>query len=142
MSTRGKGPFARRARPDPPDYDAPRWSPPRVPMTENGIRFLLRVTQNQCDAGVHKLFTDLAELEPRHRLARNMANFSRCLAERDVTDVLQGGFTKIENGALLGLEQLGIPMDLLGIAHGLLNARERQAALRMGLGDLFMRVED
>lgn len=139
--TKGKGPFARRQRASPPDYEAPRFFAPRVDLNEENIRALLHFIRGRNDAGALRLFESLAKLRPRARLARNINSLLSKMIRDPVGDVYRSGFTRTENGVLITLEQWGTPQELMSVAHMLLNAHERQIAVQMGLNDLFDRVD-
>ena len=125
-NTRGKGPFARRTRPSPPNYRAPRWHAPPMDLSEPNIRKLLDYIELRNDTGVTVFMRGLAVMEPHVRLARNLCSLIRLMAAKEVDDVLRDGFSDVENRTLIQLESWGIPADLLGVAHALLNVRERR----------------
>lgn len=127
--TPGKGPFSRRATTR-PKFDAPRWSAPTVDLDATNIQALLTFIRRQNDIGVYQFFKSLAVMEPQYRLARNLTELLRCMAIRRVVDVLNTGFSEMENTSLMSLEQWGVPIELLGVAHALLNVRSRRFLAR------------
>lgn len=124
--TRGKGPFAERSRPDPPEQRRPRWAAPPVEPTRPRLRALLHFIAVRHDAGLLTFFQQLARTAPTLRLVRNLTVLLRLLLQHEVVDVLQDGLSELESSALSQLERWGISLELLGTAHALLNVRERQ----------------
>ncbi len=116
--------------------EAPRWSAPRIELTEENIRELLRFVARNNEAGTYRFFKRLATTRPEFRLARNIAELISQMSKKRVEDVLIGGFSPFEDAALARLEQWGVPLSLLGVAHSLLNVRERRQAAR-AFDDLF-----
>jgi hypothetical protein len=100
-----------------------------VELTAANQRALQRLMQRHCDAGVQKLFAGLASTLPQFRLSRNLREVLGHLARRDFSYVLNGGLSAAENSGLQQLEKSGITLELLGVAHSLLNVRERQDAI-------------
>lgn len=139
--TRGKGPFACRARIGPVDHMAPRWAAPFTELTTDNILSLLQFLKGKNEFAVRDFFIGLASMESRFRLARNLSSLLRLLAERDIEDVLSNGFSAAENAMLIRLEGRGIPLDGLGVAHALLNVRERQE-LVVHFGHEFIKARD
>lgn len=73
-------------------------------------------------------------MAPAKRLARNVSKLVSRLANGPVTDALNHGLTPLEHDALSQLERYNVPLDLLGVAHALLDVRLRQTlAVRIGV---------
>lgn len=123
--TRGKGPFAKRQRAERTAVEL-RWSAPRIDLTSDNIAELITFAERKCDPAVAKQLTTLAQMPPEYRLAKNLSELLRQMAAKEVTSVLDNGISDSENATLAALEQYGIPVELLGVAHALLNIRERQ----------------
>lgn len=136
--TPGKGPFARRSGAK--RISSVRWKTPLVQLTPADTADFLRYLKGRNDPAALRIFTDLIRMPPRYRLARNISALLRCLAASDITDVLAGGLTDVEDSILASLERSGIALHLLGVAHALLHVRERQLVLCQ-LGDAFTLVE-
>jgi hypothetical protein len=137
---KGKGPFARLRRPDPPDYQSPRWTAPRVELNAESCGALLEFLREHNETGLRRLFQGLAGMRPEYRLTRNLGALLRCMAQADVSDVLQNGLSVLENGALMTLEQLGASLEVLGVAHTLLDIRARQMLVG-SVGDQFLQAK-
>ena len=136
--TRGKGPFAKRGKRYPPDYEAPRWSAPRIALDKENILEFLKFIRRKNDKGLDKFFTNLATMRPEHRLARNLNSLIQRSAVSPVSDVLSDGLSDIEVNCLIKLEGWGINIELLGVAHALLDINDRQRVVMSILGDLFL----
>lgn len=138
-NTRGKGPFASRGQthPSPPDHRSPRWAAPPVDLTRTIVDDFLNFVSSRKDPGVLAFFVGLAEMKPQYRLSRNLSSFAKLLAMHDVQDVLIDGLSEMENNVLMQLEKWGIPLDLLGVAHALLNIRDRRDFL-IHFGHVFL----
>lgn len=117
------------------------WSAPRVDLTAENIGQLLKYVERHSDDGVFRLFKQLANMEQGYRLAKNLSETLRVLAAScaPISDALCGGITKIEDRALVQLETSGISIDLLGVAHVLLDIRERQRLI-LRFGDTFYKI--
>lgn len=118
----------------------PHWAAPRVDLNSANLRSFMSYVRKKADTGVVRLFEQLARMRPTYRLARNLSEMLRVMARGDkpLTDALEG-LTLVEDGALSQLERGGIPADLLGVAHGLLNMRDRQR-LVLRFGDAFFQA--
>ena len=103
-----------------------RWSAPRVTLTQDNIRKLLGFIAGKHEPGLYAFFKQLAMLTSAQRLARNLSELMKKLSSHDVDDVLRDGLSEFEYATLASLEQLGISLQLLGVAHSLLNIRERR----------------
>lgn len=126
VNTPGKGPFARPVKNIEIINNAKHWQAPRVDLTPESVASLLKFCKNRCDAGVFDLFKNLALMPATARLARNLSQTIRCLVGDIVTSALADGLSINEHNALFQLEKCGIAIELLGVAHELLNIRERE----------------
>ena len=77
-------------------------------------------------------------MRPEHRLARNLNSLIQRSAVSPVSDVLSDGLSDIEVNCLIKLEGWGINIELLGVAHALLDINDRQRVVMSILGDLFL----
>ncbi len=134
--TPGKGPFAQRAR---TAASASRWVAPPVELSESNILELLRYVQRKNDVATLRILQGLASLRPEYRMARNISSLVRCMAQRNVVDALQSGLSDNEVGVLANLEHWGAPIGMLGVAHALMNVRERQDWV-VATGDMFAKA--
>jgi len=139
INTKGKGPFASRGqlRTSPPDHNSPRWAAPPVTITDDSIEEFFKFLSSRKDAGVLAFFVGLSKMKPQYRLARNLSSFAKLLAAHDIRGVLIDGLSEMENNVLMQLEKWGIPLDLLGVAHALLNIRDRRDFL-VHFGHVFL----
>jgi len=134
--TRGKGPYARRKRAR--DAPASHWLVPRIDIDAAVLQRFVAYVESRAEGGTASLFRQLAEMSPRHRLARNLSATLRVLAESEdsVTDALQHGLSAAEHAALFDLERRGISVESLAVGHELLHVRDRQRLVTR-FGDLF-----
>lgn len=137
--TRGKGPFAKRQRDQRVNHDM-RWSAPSVELHADNIEALLKFAKLKCDPAIVKQLSTLAQMPPEYRLAKNLSEVLRQMAAKEVTSVLVNGLSDSENAALAALEQYGVPVELLGVAHALLNIREKQMLVSNAC-DMFYKVK-
>lgn len=135
------GTDATRDRSPAPNERVSRWAAPRVDLDTENLQRFLDYARRKADSGVVRLFERLAAMRPTYRLARNLSEVLRMMARgpKPMTDVLREGLSVVENGALAQLEHDGIPAELLGVAHGLLNIRDRQR-LVLRFGDTFFQA--
>ena len=131
---RGKGPFARRSPPT--RQKTFRWVAPPVEADRESVKALLSFVKRKNDTATFRILASLACIRPEFRLARNLGSVARCLATKSISDALQEGLLPNEVGVLSNLEQWGIPFELLGVAHALLDVRARQELI-IQLGDDF-----
>jgi hypothetical protein len=106
-----------------------RWFVKDVPdarsLNSSDIHSLLKWLSDHDEADSFRFFRKLAELSPHHRLVRNLTELSRLLLHTTVKSVLVEGLNEQEHAALRQMEMSSAPLDLLGIAHSLLNIEER-----------------
>ena len=95
-------------------------------VTVEEIRmFLTAMVDEPCSKSTLELFGSLSLLPAAVRLAENLSRFMAVLAVRPVTNILVNGLLELERQALLELERLDFSVQLRGIAHNLLNIKER-----------------
>lgn len=136
-NTPGKGPFSRRSSAGSVGAYGVRWYAPHAFLTRDSARNLIKFISARRGDSAFYLFGSLATTTPPYRLARNLGVLLRQSAVRTVTDALQDGMSAQESGALADLERWGVPLDLLSVAHALLNVKERQMVLSEGIVVLF-----
>lgn len=125
--TRGKGPFANKQRQI--SGLGGHWAAPDISLTGSLLSAFLDFVRGRTDNAVADFFAVLAKLTPSGRLIRNLVELMRLMVRKDVTATLVDGLTDVEAVSIAKLEQVGIPLELLGVAHKLLNIRERDKFL-------------
>lgn len=124
MNTPGKGPFAKQTR-DTSGIEFRHWDVPAVELTEARVAALLNALASPKYAPTREFFLSLVNMTPQHRLARNLTSVIRCAADRQVGSALHDGLLPSESDHLRKLEELGISIELLGVAHQLFDLQER-----------------
>lgn len=95
------------------------------PDADDIRKFLYELVERQVSIPTGKLFASLSLLKPARRLAENLARELAILSQRSVHKIVSDGLMESETAALLELEDCGMSLSNLTVAHGLLNIRER-----------------
>lgn len=102
-----------------------------LPSTDELLELLRELERRHASPATRELFRVLASYPPDLRLGINVKRFlGELVLKPNVDDILIDGLRPVEKKALEELDQLGMPLRLREVGHGLLGIHERYLVKR------------
>ena len=95
------------------------------PSTAEMGELLDELEKNHVSKQTYQLFHSLASWAPCLRLSINIKNLLGEAVLHDIENVLHEGLQPVERRAIAEVENLGLPVRIREVAHGMLNIHER-----------------